>query len=214
MAPRADVPTPISFPPSQSWDGIDGSWSSFFLRIGNPRQTVRVLVSTAVQETWAIAPAGCQYASDQGSCTTQRGYAFNTSESSSWSEIGTYSLWYERNLGYTGNGDFGFDTVAMGSTGDGLPSLDHQIVGATAWDDFWLGVFGVNYKTTNFTNFNDPQPSFMSSLKTNNLIPSVSFGYTAGAQYRMSTRSHHRTHPITDCDRFYESFGQSYIRRL
>jgi hypothetical protein len=52
--------------------------------------------------------------------------------------------------------------------------------------DFFLGVFALGPKPTNFTSgFNDPQPSFMWSLKNQSMIPSISYGYTAGAPYRL-----------------------------
>jgi hypothetical protein len=47
-----------------------------------------------------------------------------------------------------------------------------------------LGVFGLGPKPTNFSDFNEPQPSYMWSLKNQSLIPSLSFGYSAGAPYR------------------------------
>ncbi len=46
-----------------------------------------------------------------------------------------------------------------------------------------LGVLGLGPKPTNFSDFNDPQPSFMHSLKNQSLIPSLSCGYYAGASY-------------------------------
>lgn len=48
---------------------------------------------------------------------------------------------------------------------------------------FMLGVFGIGPKTTNLDDFNDPQPSFLWSLKNQSLIPSLSYGYYAGASY-------------------------------
>lgn len=47
-----------------------------------------------------------------------------------------------------------------------------------------LGVFGLGPIPTNFSDFNDPQPSYMYSIKNQSLIPSLSYGYTAGAPYR------------------------------
>src|SRR5262249_16621162 len=40
----------------------------------------------------------------------------------------------------------------------------------------------------NWTNFTDPSPSYMTSLKDEGLIPSVSWAYTGGAQYRTSPK--------------------------
>ena len=50
--------------------------------------------------------------------------------------------------------------------------------------EFFLGILGVNPRSTNFTTFDDPVPSFLSSLKQNKMIPSLSWSYTAGNQYR------------------------------
>jgi hypothetical protein len=47
-----------------------------------------------------------------------------------------------------------------------------------------LGVFGLGPQPTNFSDYNDPKPSYMWSLKNQSLIPSLSFGYSAGAPYR------------------------------
>lgn len=46
-------------------------------------------------------------------------------------------------------------------------------------------MFPLGPKPTNFTSFNNPQPSFLWSLKNESYIPSLSWGYTAGAQYRL-----------------------------
>lgn len=46
-------------------------------------------------------------------------------------------------------------------------------------------MFPLGPKPTNFTNFDYPQPSFLWSLKNESYIPSLSWGYTAGAKYRL-----------------------------
>ena len=79
---------------------------------------------------------------------------------------------------------FGNDTVSLAAPGSGGPTLQNQIVGGIAAQQFWLGMFGVNPKPTNFTNFTTEQTSYMMNLKEQDIIPSVSFGYTAGNQYR------------------------------
>ena len=45
-------------------------------------------------------------------------------------------------------------------------------------------MFGLGPLPTNFSGFDQPQPSYMSTLKNQSLIPSLSFGYSAGASYR------------------------------
>lgn len=177
---------PIAFPPDDSWQGIDGNWSTFSLRIGTPEQTVKTLISWSSYQTWAVLPEGCQAAADIEACSESRGGIFNTSASSSWDQVGIYDLWIKRNLGVNGNAIFGYDTVGLGGAGEAGPTLQNTTVGAMAVNSFYMGIFGVNPKPTNFTTFNDGSSSYMTLLKEQNYIPSVSFGYTAGAPYRFS----------------------------
>lgn len=67
------------------------------------------------------------------------------------------------------------------------PSLDTQVV-AGIDQNYWLsmGMFGLGQEPTNFTNLNNPHPSFLSTLKQRDIIPSLSWSYTAGAPYRES----------------------------
>ena len=181
---------PISIAASQDFVGNDGPWSSFTIQVGSPAQDVEVLVSTAGYQTWVVVPQGCT-SSDPLNCATRRGNEFNLSQSSSWKQNnvtanGTFTLGIEANLGYTGNGEFGYDTVALGWQGSGGPSLEQQIVAGIATPEFYLGIFGLNPRPTNFTNFNDPVPSYMSTLKQRSMIPSLSWSYTAGNQYRFN----------------------------
>ena len=90
----------------------------------------------------------------------------------------------EENLDIVGAGMFGNDTVSLAAPGSGGPTLQKQTVGGIAAQQFWLGMLGVNPKPTNFTNFTTQQPSYMTNLKEQDIIPSISFGYTAGNQYR------------------------------
>ncbi len=181
--PVPDVPDPFSFPASQ-WDGIDGEWSSFALRVGTPSQLVRVFPSTAGYQTWVVQPAGCPSSTDFNACSESRGWLFDPTASSSWRRKGIFELWIEKNLGYSGNAEYGYDVVKLAAMGEGGPTLEGQIVGALAAEDHFLGLFGLNPRPTNFTNFNEPATSYMTSLRQQDLIPSVSFGYTAGAPYR------------------------------
>lgn len=43
----------------------------------------------------------------------------------------------------------------------------------------------MNPQPTNFTDLNNPKPSYMTLLRQQNDIPSLSYSYTAGAQYRL-----------------------------
>lgn len=83
-------------------------------------------------------------------------------------------------------GDFGYDTMGLGSAGDTSDDVKDQVIAALATKDYDVGLLGVTNQPTNFTAFDDPRPSFLSTLKTQNKIPSLSYAYSAGAQYRMN----------------------------
>lgn len=177
---------PVVFTPDQNWDGIDGRWSSFTLRVGTPQQFVRVFISWAAYQTWVIIPEGCVNAIDYDACEDDRGWIFDEAESSTWEEQGIYRLGLQRNLGYDSNGIFGYDRVGLGGIGEGGPAIENTTIGGIATDIYYLGLFGLHPKPTNFTTFNEGIPSYMTLMKEQKIIPSISFGYTAGAHYRYS----------------------------
>ena len=183
---RADnLPAPLSIAPDHNWDGIDGKWSSFTLRVGTPTQTVRTFLSFSVYQTWVVIPLGCSAAADKDSCAEDRGWLFDNGTSSTWDYVGIYRFLVGENLGIYGNGLTGFDTVGLGGLGEGGPTVDNTTIIAYAGYSYYLGMFGINPKPSNFT-FTDPVPSLMTQLKEQRKIPSVSFGYTAGAHYRFT----------------------------
>lgn len=59
-------------------------------------------------------------------------------------------------------------------------------MGGITSNEFFMGMMGLNPASTNFSDFNNPVPSYMSNLKAANKIPSLSYGYTAGNQYRFN----------------------------
>ncbi|KAL8764842.1 MAG: hypothetical protein Q9209_007853 [Squamulea sp. 1 TL-2023] len=153
---------------------------------------VTVFISTAAYQTLAVTPLGC-IPPDPINCAETRGGLFNPNQSTTWTpntsstgNTSTYTLELETNLGYSGTGQYGFDSVALGWQGSGGPSLDRQIVGGIATKDFYCGMFGLSPRPTNFTTFADPTPSYLATLKNRSLIPSLSWAYTAGNQYRLN----------------------------
>ncbi|KAI9732117.1 MAG: hypothetical protein M1834_004213 [Cirrosporium novae-zelandiae] len=163
-------------------DGDDGPWSSFGILVGTPSQNVRVLPSFGESSTWVILPEGC-ISTDPSNCGYLRGYLFERNESTTWKELGLYTLeLYEQSqLGYGGNGLYGFDTLELGWQGKGLPTLENQVIAGIATKDFYIGSFPLNPRPMNFTDFNDPQTSMLQTLRNNGLIPSLSWAYHAGA---------------------------------
>ena len=159
---------------------------------------MRVLVSTNVAETWVISAnkteGGC-LATDPPDCPQARGGLFSTNSSSTWQDKGIYQLGIERNLddydGNYDNGDYGFDAMGLGLAGSGGVRFDSQTIAAIATKDFYLGHLGVNDHRTNFTTSGDGQVGFLESMKTSGNIPSLSYAYSAGAQYRKALAIKH-----------------------
>lgn len=172
-------------------DGDDGNWSSFALRVGSSGQIVRVLPSTAGQQTWVVSPQGCppgrHGTSAASSCNDSRGGLFDATRSSSWQALGNYSLGLEVDLVEEETAPYGLDTIALGFDNSiGGPTLNSQVISALATDDYYMGVFGLGHQATNISNFTDPLPSFLTTMRNESLIPSLSWAYTAGALYRES----------------------------
>lgn len=170
-------------------DGDDGSWSSFAVRVGRSEQVVRVLPSTAGQQTWVVSPLGCppgrQGTSPSTPCSESRGGLFDAAKSTSWNPLGNFTLELEQNLGLNATAPYGLDTVALGfSNATGGPTIPSQVVSALATDSYYLGLFGLGNQGTNVSNFSDAHPSFLTAMKHESLIPSLSWAYTAGAHYR------------------------------
>lgn len=155
-----------------------------------------MLISTASPSTWVILPGGCPLGipgtSPSLTCSESRGGLFRPSQSVTWSDLGNYSLGIEANLGYNDPGKYGLDTLALNFSGG--PTLNSQIVAGIQTFDYYTGIFGLSSHPINLSNqpinlSNPPAnystyPSFLTSLKSLNLIPSLSWAYTAGAPYR------------------------------
>lgn len=77
----------------------------------------------------------------------------------------------------------GLETVGLMTPNERGPTLQGQIVGGIASQDFYLRLLGLSPKASNFSEFAYPQKSLITTLKDENKIPSVSYGYTTGASY-------------------------------
>lgn len=95
-------------------------------------------------------------------------------------ELDTY---VEGQLSLSGNAYYGFDTLALGLEGSGMPTLEDQLIAGIADNNYWLGSLGISPYPHNFTNLNTSVQSMLSTLRDKNHILSTSWGYTAGASY-------------------------------
>nr|POE75569.1 hypothetical protein CFP56_53681 [Quercus suber] len=185
------IPAPLNVGPSQYWDGVDGPWSSFPIEIGTPPQNIRAFVSTASYGTWAISgvPIGNALSCPPeiaGDCATDRGFQFFPNKSLTWTANSIFDVGIEQNLNLDVDGAVGFDTVTLGWQGSQTATVQHSSVWTLVDASWWIGVLGLNPAPANFTNLNDPQPSFMTQLFKQNNISGLNYAYTAGNQYRFN----------------------------
>ncbi|KAI9670158.1 MAG: hypothetical protein M1817_004495 [Caeruleum heppii] len=134
--------------------------------------------------TYVVLPNGCRPGAPLD-CQDSRGGLFNINRSTTWSERGFFELGLKKDLDYAGNGHFGFDELGFGFDDTALPSLPSQLVAGLITEQHHLGLLGLSPHPINFTDFADPQPSLLTTLKARGIIPSLSWGYTAGARYRL-----------------------------
>ncbi|KAA8903841.1 aspartic peptidase domain-containing protein [Sphaerosporella brunnea] len=185
-------PSAFLWLPGQTWDGNDGNWSTFVLRLDPEPHTeyVRVLPATDSSEIWAVSSRVC----NSTLCRRERGGSFNITNSTSWEAQGPYQLDVTNNLfnysdpkygtpdGLAPRGDYGLATVGLTKNPTGV-MLNHQVVAAIYANNFYNALFGLAINNTDFTGTGS-YPSFLKSLFDNSLVPSLSWGYQAGAYWR------------------------------
>jgi hypothetical protein len=65
----------------------------------------------------------------------------------------------------------------------GGPTFQNQVIAGIVNPRLWVGRLGMDSKPSNFSEFDNPQRSLIKTMKEENYIPSLSYGYTAGAYY-------------------------------
>lgn len=117
-------------------------------------------------------------------CIAARGGVFNPQESSDWSPLGIWQLGLNY-LGYGGNGDYGRDHISMQSPLSDTPyTMDDVLIATINTTSYLHGLFGLGITQGNFNGTVADSP-LTQAVAQYGLIPSYSFGYTAGAYYSM-----------------------------
>ncbi|RDW66360.1 hypothetical protein BP6252_09995 [Coleophoma cylindrospora] len=165
-------PAPISFSSNGILRGNDGNWSIFDVSVGTPPQHFEVLASINKASVSLPFSASCSI-NNSTPCTN-----FQTSNSSTWT---------------ASNSTVGFDILYNGAQSLGNHSIVSLSESVYNPNTGFLGIGTVASKgyvgRWQYTGSDTENSSFIQSLKTQKLIPSVAFGYTAGAWYRNSSAS-------------------------
>lgn len=93
--------------------------------------------------------------------------------------MGLYELGLDPQLGFGGYARYGYDNVDL----DEQTIVPSQVVGVINTTEHWLGFLGLGLGVTNFTG-TDKLPFLSSLVENKSIIPSHSYGYTAGAYNR------------------------------
>ena len=156
--------------------------------MGTPAQWVQLLISTTSTLPWVFSANACIL------CSAVEGNTFNQSESSTWEDHLSYPLVDVGNpsvISPSDSGDFGLDTFVLGSQGAQLPniSLPGQLMSIITSPNLDVGVWGIAPSSTELGQAagNQSFPSILSTLKNGSHVPSLSWGYTAGAYHRNLT---------------------------
>jgi hypothetical protein len=153
---------------------------------------LKVFISTSIWQTLVVVKEGCDVT--DSNCPTLRGGEFSLDKSTTWQNntadlsSNIYPLLVDPQLGYNGRAELGFDVVSLAGA-PGPTTLNNQTVGGFAATDSYLGLFGIDPRSSNFTNY-PSIPSYLQNLQNQSLIPSLSWGYTAGSTYRKTRPSH------------------------
>lgn len=150
--------------------------------VGTPPQEVRLFISSAGHVLSIILPRGCDK-SRSSNCEATRGELFYKNASTSWEDVAIHALDLESDLDDSGSGGLGFDTHSLIPAGSAALSITGQVVSSSVTEHFYRGTWGINPRPANLPNFTSPLESLLLTLKKNNFIPSLSYGYTAGADY-------------------------------
>lgn len=204
----SNFPSAFSIQPSPEFLDADGLWSTFKLEVGNEPghgQNFLVVISTSSYTTWLPNAQSCSTSGAPANCSATRGIGlFNgeqspgyddskSSSSSATGKLGTdkigiggfYNAQTLYGQDYDVSGDLGEDELYMSSST--APSITHNSsnivpIFAYASGNYYLASLGIGvgvYLSGGGLNMS----SAVTSMADAGAIPSLSWGYTAGAYY-------------------------------
>ncbi|PHH64591.1 hypothetical protein CDD81_4202 [Ophiocordyceps australis] len=178
-------PAPVALQ-AGSWLGNDGNWSSVSFLLGSSSAQSNVFVSTSLSEFWAIGPGGC--VAKEPRCIAARGGIYSPSESKQRTSIGFWQLGLQY-LGLKANGEYGLDTISTQSPITNIAfGMSNVIIAAVNTTQAFIGYLGLGIQQGRFGDKVIESP-LTQAVQTFGLIPSYSYGFTAGAHYRKTVVS-------------------------
>ncbi|KAJ5249091.1 aspartic peptidase domain-containing protein [Penicillium chermesinum] len=184
---------PLSLAADVDWYGIDGTWSAVNIYVGSELTTSSLFPSTVDRGTWLIGKKACENSS-LSDCSTKRGGLYDPSSSSTWSTQDN-----PPNLGRTSaQATYGTDTILADYT-----EVPQNQLAVAENEDTWIGLLGLAVSLSDHALSDLTAYSLMEQAYFNGSIsPSGTYGYTAGAHYRLKGVLASLTIGGVDQDRF------------
>lgn len=207
--------SPCVWPPSTLFEGIDGSWSTFTLNVGDSGtdgqnsvrgQNFRVLISTSASATFIpnaddkglcsslnTSATDCYDSRGIGKYNSAQSSGFKPQQAAGWTGLEVFPVNLRTtDVDYGANMPtyFGTGNVGLGDAAAVSPILANQLVGLTSSADFWFGMFGLSSVPMNLRGIAYPtwlDANYQADGHKNN-TPSFSYAYTAGSYFGMSLR--------------------------
>ena len=192
------IPVPKVVPTTGSFDGNDGSWSTFYINAnsdaeGMNGQDFKVLISTS--SSLVLLPGRTDWCTNEA-CAEERGVGMfdgkqqlGMAESGSWSKAGIYEIpppyWYSDDLNggnFTLRGTWGLTNIGLGKSSASSLVLTDRYAVDYIFEEYFMGSFGLAVGAVG--GYGAAKPTFLSQFEVDDQIASSSYGYTAGAWYR------------------------------
>ncbi|KAH8705800.1 aspartic peptidase domain-containing protein [Talaromyces proteolyticus] len=168
--------------------GDDGQWSTVYISIGNDSEPVAVLPNTVGVDILVVDDRGGCLHDSAADCSSERGGLFSSDNSSTWQSAGGY-----RNATFNGIGltslyaNYGDDYVSFDLQDGYGPTVAGNLTSSVATfnsTDTWVGFLGLALSRSALSDLGSS--TFMENVWDNrSSASSCSYGYTAGAYYRL-----------------------------
>ncbi|KAK8151632.1 hypothetical protein BC567DRAFT_213585 [Phyllosticta citribraziliensis] len=155
--------------------------STFWLNIGNSTTDIRVLPSTSLSWIVAINSVGCENGSED--CQDSRGQFYNPETAAA--PLGNVGMGSSTLQEPSINASLVSDYVSFPESLKNIHAVS-QAIANIGQIEYWVGLFPLNPRTNSVSAISNKYPSLLQTLKNQSQIPSLSWGYTAGANYKSS----------------------------